>query len=335
MFESKPKKENKDNNQEESQEEKENQARKEKIAKEIAVHTMPAKFFDEHAKVSETKKIGILIIGGGAILMLIVAFVLYYFVFRSPEVVEQQPIEQNNQVEDQTSVTPNDANDTPSVLDEEEKIIPEIEVEDDIATTTEEELEEEIAISTETEIIEPGDNDNDGLSNLEEELLGTDQALIDSDGDTYEDLSELLNLYNPAGSGKLQDSEAVDLYTNSTFDYSFLYPALWESDNIGGEDLVIISSPDKHFLQVFVQPNPDLESIEDWYKAQVNMEQIDSQNKVSTDTWTGVRSESGKELYLTDKGRNYIFVLSYTPVSEDELSYKNIFEMMIKSFVIK
>lgn len=45
------------------------------------------------------------------------------------------------------------------------------------------------------------DNDRDGLSDLLEMALGTDVNLMDSDADGYDDKSEALSGFNPAGAG--------------------------------------------------------------------------------------------------------------------------------------
>jgi hypothetical protein len=47
------------------------------------------------------------------------------------------------------------------------------------------------------------DNDNDGLSNLIEDSIGTDKNNKDSDNDGYFDKNEILNGYNPKGPEKL------------------------------------------------------------------------------------------------------------------------------------
>ena len=47
------------------------------------------------------------------------------------------------------------------------------------------------------------DSDKDGLSDLREEALGLDPHNPDTDGDGYLDGVEVVNGYNPKGSGKL------------------------------------------------------------------------------------------------------------------------------------
>ncbi len=47
------------------------------------------------------------------------------------------------------------------------------------------------------------DSDNDGLSDLVEQSLGTNSDNSDTDGDSYTDKEEILQGFNPAGEGKL------------------------------------------------------------------------------------------------------------------------------------
>ena len=47
------------------------------------------------------------------------------------------------------------------------------------------------------------DSDNDGLSDMAEDSIGTNKNNSDSDGDGYSDKDEVINGYNPDGSGKL------------------------------------------------------------------------------------------------------------------------------------
>lgn len=59
-------------------------------------------------------------------------------------------------------------------------------------------------IATSDKLEEISDIDNDGLYDREEELYGTDENKADSDGDGYDDLSELIRGYNPIGPGMLE-----------------------------------------------------------------------------------------------------------------------------------
>ncbi|MFA6106564.1 MAG: hypothetical protein WC745_02710 [Patescibacteria group bacterium] len=189
------------------------------------------------------------------------------------------------------------------------------------------------------EYIPGSDSDADGLIDKEEAILGTDSASADSDADGYPDSEELNNLYNPAGSGKLTDNQGIKKYSNSSFNYEFLYPAGWSEEKSGGEG-VIFRSPDNQFLAMLVQPNADKEDIEAWYLKQFDIASAPAEwktEKVGPDgapIWQGVKSPDALTLYVTDADKEYIYVLTYSPGEGRTLDYKNIFEMMIKSFTL-
>lgn len=70
------------------------------------------------------------------------------------------------------------------------------------------------------------DSDQDGLSNSEELLFGTDPMQSDSDGDGFTDKSEVANGYDPAAkSSKLVDSK--NLRAEEFGSLSVLVPAAW------------------------------------------------------------------------------------------------------------
>jgi len=52
-------------------------------------------------------------------------------------------------------------------------------------------------------IIDNEDTDGDGLTNNDEYLYGTDASIIDTDGDGYDDYTEVMACYNPSGDGEL------------------------------------------------------------------------------------------------------------------------------------
>ncbi|WKZ24578.1 MAG: hypothetical protein QY321_03095 [Patescibacteria group bacterium] len=71
------------------------------------------------------------------------------------------------------------------------------------------------------------DSDNDGLTNLEELLMGTDPNNPDTDGDGFLDGDEVRALYNPLGPGRLHESPFISRYTIASSGHEFLYPKFW------------------------------------------------------------------------------------------------------------
>ncbi|MFA6171032.1 MAG: hypothetical protein WC715_01020 [Patescibacteria group bacterium] len=189
------------------------------------------------------------------------------------------------------------------------------------------------------QLVPAKDSDADGLTDTEETLIGTDSEKGDSDADDYSDLSELKNLYNPAGTGKLADNPNIKAYANQNFSYNLYYPAKWNIEKVTGGDTIIFRSPDNQFLQVLVQPNANKEEIEAWYNSQFEnatttpavMEKADADGKT---LWRAVKSPDNLTLYLTNLAKEYIYVLSYSPGEGKILEYPNIYQTMIDSFQI-
>ncbi len=198
----------------------------------------------------------------------------------------------------------------------------------EISTTTE--------VTSTPEVIVPTnvvDTDADGLSDAEEAILGTDVNVADSDGDKYNDLTEFIGGYNPAGSGKLASNANIQKYSNATYKYSILYPKSWKLDQMDKGASVIFTAADQSFVQVVTQANEKKLAIKEWYATEFGNAVLDSQ-LVKFNNWEGVRSVDGLIVYLTDKNMKNIYIISYTPVSDQVLSYNNIFEAMIRSFTI-
>lgn len=303
--------------------------------KNVAIHVMPERFRVAAGKKDSAKTVGIFIIGGGALLLIAVSVLLYFFLIKGGK-SKSGPVATSTGAEVRESEKENNAN-----REREREIIKPQET----GTTTFPIIPpENRATSTATsspemdELISftPGsDQDKDGLTDKEEALFGSNPNNTDSDGDGYNDFAEVNNLYNPAGQEKLESSPAIKSYSNTTYKYSLLYPVSWSLNKIGGDDSVIIQSSDNHFIQIIIEPNSKKESIEDWYKAQFNVAAVNNLQLIESDGWQGVRSDNGLIVYLTDQGHNYLYTVTYNLGENTVLEYKNIFEMLVKSFIIK
>ena len=303
----------------------------------VAIHVMPDRFRNQPVKQDSAKTMGLAIIIGGATVLLIISGSLYYFLFRKPSVtITQEPslTAQNNQTgqngEEVNETVP--APDTSIASGTAATLPPGGETATStIATTTPEILPEETGLSLRVGT----DSDNDGLTDMEEILLGTASSTPDTDGDGYTDGSELLNLYNPAGAGKLTANSNIAAYENKTFSYSLLYPATWQESVNGGDDSLMFKTGDNQFVQVIVQPNVNKETLDAWYMEQLGVLTVNEADRVTGSNWQGLKSPDGLNIYLMDKKRNYIFSLTYNPGGGNILEYFNIFQMMVKSLILK
>jgi len=331
------------------------------VSEGITIHVMPERFRFAQVKVSKAKTTGLFIIIGGAVFLVIITALLLFYLFRQQPLAPQssqegKQAEKTGTTEQRTETQAiSDGDGQKEVvevkargsIEQESAVNPETKTkispkpslpidEADQATTTILASEDE-AISTSTPIgLSKGiDSDGDGLTDKEEALLGCSSESIDSDGDGYDDLHEIMNLYNPNGADRLINNSNINKYLNYTFAYSLLYPNSWKQSTVGGDDSLMFKSSDNQFIQVIVQPNADQEPIEDWYNKQFGQATIDNSKKVAGVGWQGIRSEDDLTIYLTDKEYNYIFVITYNYSSSNSLDYVNIFEMMVRSFVVE
>jgi hypothetical protein len=177
------------------------------------------------------------------------------------------------------------------------------------------------------------DSDGDGLTDTEEELYNTDKLMADTDGDSYPDGEELINLYSPvAGNGaKLATSSLINIYTNLVYKYTVFHPAGWLArplDETNQEAL--ITSATGETIEIIIMDNPDNISIETWYRNQMAGMDIDELERDKIDGQDAVWSIDGQTLYTAYAGR--IYSLTYHHGSHEKLNFKTTFKMMIKSF---
>lgn len=328
----------------------------------VVIHTMPERFFAIEPVTTKTKRTGIFILAGGAIL-LIAIFAGAYFYF------SKMPVENNNVIQPNFGINPpksedQEKNNIAAVPKENipvnepvkpantvnpaggaigasstEAAIPASETNESPANNTDVSAPA-AASSTEAnpsesapvpELKTASDSDYDGLSDSEEALLGTDKNLSDSDADGFGDLSELLNLYNPAGSGLLAVNTGIERYISNKYGFLIYYPAKWNLSQVGGDDSIMIRSDEGQFFQIIIQDNAKGETIEEWYKAQFGVPALRSDQRVYKKGWEGVKSETGFIVYLMPGDKKNIFTLTYNLGTDITPYYNNIFNMMIGS----
>lgn len=319
------------------------------------IHTMPKRFLGIKPAVQKTKGIGMIIVIGGAILMIGGFAFFYFYLFSSNEQTPKlnfNDIKTASKVEEEKKVLPKE--EEAEILKEEDvkkeaetiqndiKKITAIDI-TEVATSTAtstKRIEAELASSTvdvneSTKTYKSAmDGDNDGLGDLEEMLVDSNLTSSDSDGDGYDDYSELLKLYNPAGSGNLMTNSNIGKYTNNTYKYSLYYPRIWTNEKVGSDESILFKIGNNQFIQIIVQPGKVGQSIEEWYREQFNVNIIKGEQILYKAGWSGIRSEDGLVVYLSNPKDNNIYIMSYNIGLSDTASYKSIFEMMLKSLEI-
>ncbi|MBI5230197.1 MAG: hypothetical protein HY981_02795 [Candidatus Magasanikbacteria bacterium] len=178
------------------------------------------------------------------------------------------------------------------------------------------------------------DADNDGLTDIEETLYGTDSNKPDSDVDGFIDGLEVVNLYNPLGFKpvRLIDSGRVNGYLNPSFGYSLYYPGLWTAQSLDSTNAqVLFSSGAGDYVEVVEVDNSLKLPLMDWYKGQSPGAQTsDLKPFITKDKVEGVLSPDGLTAYLPFGST--IYVITYNIGLKDQVSFLQTFMMMITSF---
>ncbi|MFA5413282.1 MAG: hypothetical protein WC348_01960 [Patescibacteria group bacterium] len=184
------------------------------------------------------------------------------------------------------------------------------------------------------ELPSSADTDRDGLTDIEETLFSTDQNTADTDGDSYSDALEILNLYNPTGLApqKIEETNLVKIYNSQAFKYSVFYPSLWIAralDETGRE--VLFTSATGELIEVVIDDNQNRLPLLDWYLAESPGTSPSELSDVMTKSGLlGKKSPDGLTAYFASGDK--IYAITYSLGGKTELNYKSTFEMMIKSF---
>lgn len=176
------------------------------------------------------------------------------------------------------------------------------------------------------------DTDNDGLTDEEEKMFGTDEDLPDTDEDGFLDGEEVENAYYPLGEGLIQDSELVSKYENETFNYSIYYPTDWQAQALTeGESEALFTSASGEFVEVLVVDNPNLFSAKSWYLNQFPKASSAQLKSVTIGGQSGIKSIDGYSYYISKQDQ--IFILHHNVGVQAESDFRTTFLMMAATFL--
>ena len=316
--------------------------------KDLAIHSMPKRFLKLAGDPKKTKGIGVFILAIGAVFLIAALVFMYYYLTekKSEDISVITPIEKPAEVKETEKEKPlvkkptvNENKDQASSTEEKNisSKASSAEAEKTASSTkkTATGTAKVIQIPEQKEQKEYSagiDSDKDGLTDVEEILFDCNINSVDSDGDGYNDLSEILNLYNPAGGGSLMVNPNIEKYISSQYGYYLYYPYVWRVDDSSGAESIIFKIENNQFIEVIVQANTDKQLLEDWYLKQMEIDKINNDRRIYKKGWQAIKSEDNLTVYLAKPGSDKIFIISYNPGLSNTLSYKNVFDMMVKSF---
>jgi len=183
------------------------------------------------------------------------------------------------------------------------------------------------------------DSDNDGLTDIEETVVGTLPTNPDTDGDGYKDGVEVAAGYNPTkpGSSKLNESPfMVSLTTSFDADnFKILYPKDWQVSFVKANKQALISIGTGEMIRISVKDNMLGQSVLTWY-LQDHPEALVSQLKIA-ESWdgslSGIYSPNGLTVYLTDSAKTKFYIFEYLAGQQTEFRYPTMFSAIAKSIV--
>lgn len=180
---------------------------------------------------------------------------------------------------------------------------------------------------------ESADLDKDNITDVAEEIFGTDPSKPDTDEDSYNDGHEVFYLYNPAGKEplKLIASGMVQEYANP-FGYTIYYPNNWAVgtvDEASREVLFSTITGENIEIRTF---DLDLnESFADWFARWAPNENYGELQDFDSRFFSGGKARSdGLVYYFVDK--EHVYVFTYHTTDSNIVNYKSVLLMMARSF---
>jgi hypothetical protein len=180
------------------------------------------------------------------------------------------------------------------------------------------------------------DTDSDGLTDDEENLIyKSDPNKSNSDGDSFVDLNEVLNMFDPANPDPavLIDNPGITSYGNTAYGIEIYRPSSWTVREILSERAVHFTAPTGEVVEVTVFSKEEDQPLMQWYNSQpktgTNGQVESGTNKKG---YEQVISSNRRVIYVSDG--TTVVMLDYKLVEELEIRYRVTLTMMANSLII-
>jgi hypothetical protein len=180
------------------------------------------------------------------------------------------------------------------------------------------------------------DLDNDGLTDAEEELYGTDPAKPDTDGDGYDDSTEVYNLYAPTvpAPARLITTKTIEEFTNPKFNYQLYYPSTWAKGNVDQDYRdMLFSTITGENIEIRVFDREQNQSFDDWFGKWAPDQSLGSLKDFKTVFKGAGRSRNDNLVYYFEDDRS-IYVILYHVTNSSVVNYREVMSMIARSFRI-
>jgi hypothetical protein len=180
------------------------------------------------------------------------------------------------------------------------------------------------------------DTDSDGLTDLEEPILGSDTRSPDTDHDGFLDGNEVFHLYNPNGTApaRLLEAKLVKLWT-ATVGWTMQVPNSWTTTLEAADGSKgMISTGHGEVFRISVEENLEKKPVLDWY--------LGKNPEVKADQVLQYRSKKGYEGIIgADLLTTYIpwgdriFVFKYELGKETFINFRTLYSMILNSLELQ
>jgi hypothetical protein len=299
----------------------------------VDVYTMPEKFQSQQAYSSRAPLIIVL-----SVLVLVVLvsgsyFAYDYWLAQQAEIVRQQQVQQTAEIS--------------PIITEPPMVEPTV-----IATTSDTALVASTTASTTDVFASPvsttvmpqfaADTDADGLTDIEEGIIGSGIANPDTDGDGYRDGSEVSNGYNPliAGSDEAAKMSAAAFMTRVTTDFidnnfSVAVPKAWRSQTVIATRQLIITTDSGEIIRITAKDNPQGLSAANWYLQSRPSAVLSELQTVNFGQLSGISSISGLDIYLRNLTTQQLYSFEYAlATGSTTFNHPTLFNYLVKSFTL-
>lgn len=183
------------------------------------------------------------------------------------------------------------------------------------------------------------DTDNDNLTDLEENLVGTSLTNPDTDGDGFKDGDEIDSGYSPVVKGggvaaKLENAGFLKLFSTDFVDdnFSTLIPKKWQVSTFKSTKQVIITADTGEVIKISIKDNTERKSAMDWYMRNNAGVSAISLKQIEYGDFSGIMSPDGTSAYMSDSMKTKLYVFEYIMDNGSQMRYPNTFRMIIKRF---
>lgn len=185
--------------------------------------------------------------------------------------------------------------------------------------------------------IDTTDFDADGLTDLEEEVFGTDPSIFDTDKDEYYDGQEVSNLYNPKGLAPVRiiDSGLVREYVANDDLYRIYYPIPWTVGTVDpAGKTILITAANGDYIEIRQFSKNAGEDFGAWFGRTATTERItDLESGANRFGVNYLRRKDNLVTYIDQPG--YVLVVMYHASTSAPISFRHIMRMMIESMRVK